>query len=95
VTGREGIFWFKKAADQGIADAQSNLALAYRQQAPSANSSRTGRNSTDQWTDQMRADQWQRDRENADAQRRDWEESNRRQMEDIQRSQELYNQQHQ
>jgi TPR repeat protein len=92
----EAIFWLQKAADQGIAEAKSNLALAYRQRVPSANSfPSAGRNSSDELVDQMRADQRQRDRENADAERREWEETNRRQMEDIQRGQELYNQRHQ
>lgn len=93
---REAVFWLQKAADQGIAEAQSNLALAYRQQAPSANSSPSaGRSPIDEWVDQTRADQSRQDRENADAQRREWEETNRQQMEDVRRGQELYNQQHQ
>jgi len=54
----------------------------------------TGRNPTDELVDRMRADQSQRDRDYAAAQRRAWEESNRQMMKDIQRGQQLYNQQH-
>jgi len=54
----------------------------------------TGRNPTDELVDRMRADQSQRERDYAAAQRRAWEESNRRMMNDLRRSQQLYNQQH-
>jgi TPR repeat protein len=82
------------AFSYGAGAAMMGLLTAGGGAGPAGSSPSTGRNPTNELVDRMRADQSQRDRDYAAAQRRAWEESNRRMMDDLRRSQQPYNQQH-